>query len=60
MGANSFLLEYTPFQKGLRMQKRKLEVTKVVSLVNLAENVPSVYINHKYVCGQPRLAPVLI
>ena len=33
MGANSFLLEWTPFQKGFGVQESKPKVTKVVSLV---------------------------
>ena len=33
LGANSFLLEQTSFQKGLGMQASKKEVTKVFSLV---------------------------
>ena len=32
VGANSFLLEKTPFQNGYDVQKSKQEVTKVVSL----------------------------
>ena len=32
-GANSFLLELTPFQKGLGVQETKQELTKTVSLV---------------------------
>ena len=33
MGANSFLLEQIPFQKGFSSQERKQEVAKVVSLI---------------------------
>ena len=33
LGANSFFLELTPFQKGLRVHGSNPEVTKVVSLV---------------------------
>ena len=33
LGANSFLLEWTHFQKGLGVQERKSKVTRVVSLV---------------------------
>ena len=33
LGPDSFLLEQTPFWKGLRVQKSKQEVAKVVSLV---------------------------
>ena len=33
LGSNSFLFEYTPIQKRFGVQKRKLKVTKVVSLV---------------------------
>ena len=32
-GANYFLLEYTPFQKGLGVHDSKQEVAKIVSLV---------------------------
>ena len=34
LGANSFLLEQTPFPNGLGMQERKWQVTIVVSLVH--------------------------
>ena len=33
LGANSFLLEQIPFQKGINVQENKQKVTKVVSLV---------------------------
>ena len=33
----AFFLEYFPFQKGIHVQKSKLEVTDVVSLVKMAE-----------------------
>ena len=33
LGANSFLLEQTPFQEGLGVQESDQEVTKVVSLI---------------------------
>ena len=33
-GANSFLLEQTPFQKGLGVLGGKQEVTKVISLLH--------------------------
>ena len=42
MGANSFLLGLTSFQKRLGVQKSKQEVTKVVSLVKILESLPSV------------------
>ena len=43
VGANSFLLEQTPFfQKGLGAQEDKQEVTKVVSLAKIAESAASV------------------
>ena len=42
MGANSFLLEKIPTQKGFGMQESKQEVTKVVSPVEMAENLPSI------------------
>ena len=32
-GANSFLLGYAPFQKGVGVPERKQEITKVVSLL---------------------------
>ena len=38
MGANSFLLEKTPFQKGSSVQESKQEVTEVISLAKMAEN----------------------
>ena len=38
LGANSFLLEWTLFQKGLGEQECKQEVTKVVSLVKHNRN----------------------
>ena len=34
LGANSFLLVYTSFQKGIGVQESKKEVTKVVSLIS--------------------------
>ena len=34
-GANSFLLEKTPFQKGSGVREAKQEVTNVVSLVQI-------------------------
>ena len=39
VGANSYLLEKTPFQKGIGVQERKQQVTKVVSLVKMGENL---------------------
>ena len=42
MGANSFLLEKTPFQKRIGVQESKQEVTKVVSLVRNGGKVYSV------------------
>ena len=43
MGANSFLLEWTPFQKGLSVQfsKRSQKLSPLVEMVN---NLPSVLI----------------
>ena len=35
LGANSFLLEYIPFQKELGEQESKQEVSKVISLVKI-------------------------
>ena len=40
MGANSFLLELTPFQKGNEGQKRKQEVAEVISDVKMSEHLP--------------------
>ena len=45
VGVNSFLLEYTPFQKGLDVQEDKQKVTKVVSLVKMVENLLSVHVS---------------
>ena len=45
VGANSFLLEYNPFQKGLDVQEDKQKVTKVVSLVKMVENLLSVHVS---------------
>ena len=42
LGANSFLLEKTPFQKGLGVKEMKLEVTTLVFLKELTETLPSV------------------
>ena len=42
MGANSFLLEWTHFQMGLGVLESKQEVTKVVSLVKMLENLQSI------------------
>ena len=42
LGANSFLLEQTPFQKGYGKQESKLEVIKVVSLVKNGRKSTSV------------------
>ena len=33
LGASSFFLEQTPFQKGLNVQNRKQEVIKIISFV---------------------------
>ena len=41
-GANSFVSEKTTFQKEVSMQELKQEVTKVVSLENMAKKLPSV------------------
>ena len=42
-GANSFLLEWTPFEKRISVQDSKQEITKVVSHVkNGRKNIPSV------------------
>ena len=35
MGANSFLLEWPPFQKGIYEQENKQEASKVASLVKI-------------------------
>ena len=43
LGASSFLLKQTPFQKGLHVQESKHEVTKLVSLVKLAVHLPGVF-----------------
>ena len=43
MGANSFLLKLTPFQKGCNVLESKQEVTEVVSLVKIAENLSNVF-----------------
>ena len=40
-GANSFLSQYTSYHKGTGMQESKQEVTKVISLVEMAKNLPS-------------------
>ena len=40
MGANSFLLEQTPFRRGLDVQESKHKITKIVSLVNVMESYP--------------------
>ena len=37
-GANSFLLEWTTFQKGLGVEESKQKVIKVVSLLRKVEN----------------------
>ena len=42
LGANSFLVEQTPFQKGLDVKKRKQEVTKVLSLIKWQNNLCNV------------------
>ena len=42
MVANSFVLEKNLLQKGLVCRTSKQEVTKVVSLVKMAENLPNV------------------
>ena len=47
IGANSFLLEKTTFQKEDCAQESKQEVTKVVSLVNDFENLSIVSIRPK-------------
>ena len=40
--SNFFPLELTPFQKGRGLQVSKYEVTKVVSLVKMVENLSDV------------------
>ena len=40
--ALSFLVEYTPLQKRHGVQVSKTEVTKNVSIVKMAENLPNV------------------
>ena len=48
VGANSFLLEKTPFQKGVGVQECKQKVTKVIPLCQkMAENLPSNFIHLK-------------
>ena len=42
MGANSFILELTPFYKVLDMLESKNEVKIVVSLLQLAVNQPHI------------------
>ena len=42
-GANSFLFQQTPFQKGLGAQESTQEVTKVAFLVKMAKNLPSIF-----------------
>ena len=39
MGANSFLLEYTPLQKSLAVFETKHEVTEVLSLIKIVKNL---------------------
>ena len=38
---NSFLLEQIPFQMGFSVEEGKQEITKVVSLVKMVENLPN-------------------
>ena len=45
-GANSFLLELTPFQKGFAVQESKQEATMVVSPLKMAENLPSICMHY--------------
>ena len=40
IGANSFLLELTPFRKEFFVQESKLEATKAHSLVKMTDNLP--------------------
>ena len=42
VGANPFLLEYTPFKQWFCAQECSHEVTKVVSPIKMSENLPSV------------------
>ena len=42
LGANSFLLEKTPFQKGIGVQEHKQEVTNIISLAQNGGNLSSV------------------
>ena len=46
MGANYFLLEWPPLQKGTAVQKREQEVTHVVSLVKNGEKSATKCIQH--------------
>ena len=39
--ANSSLLEQIPYQKGFSLEEDKQEITKVVSLVKMVENLPN-------------------
>ena len=48
LGANSFLLEQTPFRKRHGMQENKQEVTKVVFIVINSGRVPSLSISLKF------------
>ena len=41
-GANSLLLELSPFQKGSALQESKQEVTKITSLVKKQQKQPVV------------------
>ena len=42
LGANHFLLKKTPLQSVIYVQERKQEVTTIVSILKMAENLPSV------------------
>ena len=42
LGANSFRLELSPFQKGIGEQEIKQEVTKLSPMSQIEENLPSV------------------
>ena len=42
-GANSFLLKKTTFQNGTRALESKQKVTEVISLIQMVENLPSLY-----------------